>query len=674
MFLPKNHQKHLPFYILFVAFLITGIFIYTDYGISWDEPVSRVDNGIINYNYITSGDYKSLIEGNEKYHGPSFEIALVFAEKIFGLNGSIEIYHMRHLLTFLLFAVSVLFFYRLCLTYYKTRWLAVIGSAFLILSPRIFADAFYNSKDLALLSFFIINIYTAVRLLERPTFGNALLNAFISALTIDVRILGVIIPAFTCLILLINWIRDKDQRRKITFSTILFVVSLAAFIILFWPVLWRHPVDNFLYALAEMSHYHWGGSVLYMGKSILATNLPWHYLPVWILITTPLLYIFLFCVGLFLIVKKLVTNRTISVFDSLNIWIIIIPILMVVALNSVVYDGWRHVYFIFPSMLFIAIGGLEYLQYKLIKSREGLIYFQSGIIAYCAYITGVMIYLHPYEHVYFNRFAGSSLKEIKQNYEVDYWGLSFIEGLKYIVHHDPSKHIQISYIDATVLFNAYLLSDEEQSRLSFTKETQGSDYFLSDYRNHPEDYYYLEYYSAKRENTSLMTVFCLNEKVVERFYDTQDSFITIKNDYEDALNYWYVSNRTEDAHAHSGGHVMSIADTIVFCSTFEMKTNLLSAGSMQLYLKSSVYLKSDSNFKFLYVAQLQNPDGKTTYWNQAESQYQSAGEWKRAEVNFKLPKIEPNQTFKVFLINPDKKNFMMDDFNIDILRRAVVLN
>ena len=47
-----------------------------------------------------------------------------------------------------------------------------LGSLFLILSPRIFAHSFYNSKDLAFLSFFIISIYTMVRYLEEKTLAS----------------------------------------------------------------------------------------------------------------------------------------------------------------------------------------------------------------------------------------------------------------------------------------------------------------------------------------------------------------------------------------------------------------------------------------------------------------------------------------------------------------------
>ena len=162
-----ERKRDLPFIIFFVLFLITGLSIYRDYGVSWDEPISRDSNGILNYDFIRTGNPEAVIKGNEKYHGPAFEIALVIAEKIIKPTDFRQTYFLRHLLTFIVFAVSILFFYKLCIKYFKDEWLALTAVAFLVLSPRIFADAFYNSKDLALLSFTIISIYTTINFIEK---------------------------------------------------------------------------------------------------------------------------------------------------------------------------------------------------------------------------------------------------------------------------------------------------------------------------------------------------------------------------------------------------------------------------------------------------------------------------------------------------------------------------
>ena len=101
-----NFRKHFYFILFFSAFFITGLFIYDDYGICWDEPLSHDYNGLINYNFLLHGDYKSLSDSPEKYHGPVVEILLVGIEKIFKMTDVKNIYHVRHLVLFLIFIIT----------------------------------------------------------------------------------------------------------------------------------------------------------------------------------------------------------------------------------------------------------------------------------------------------------------------------------------------------------------------------------------------------------------------------------------------------------------------------------------------------------------------------------------------------------------------------------------
>src|SRR5689334_15120900 len=86
----------------FLGLLALGLCIYQDYGYSWDEETSRVNNGLPNYEYITTGDRTQLRLSNERNHGPAFEIVLVVLEKWLPLDDTRTVYFMRHLVTFLL--------------------------------------------------------------------------------------------------------------------------------------------------------------------------------------------------------------------------------------------------------------------------------------------------------------------------------------------------------------------------------------------------------------------------------------------------------------------------------------------------------------------------------------------------------------------------------------------
>ena len=54
-----------------------------------------------------------------------------------------------------------------------------------------------------------------------------------------------------------------------------------------------------------------------------------------------------------------------------------------------------------------------------------------------------MYVLHPYEHIYFNKIIGNNLREIKYKYELDYWGLSYVEGIKYILNNTEKENVNL---------------------------------------------------------------------------------------------------------------------------------------------------------------------------------------------------------------------------------------
>ena len=132
--------------IFFAALLLVGLGVFRDYGVSWDERVQR-EYGEKVYNYVTAGD-RELFTDRHRYYGPVIEFALFSLEKALDLEDTRQVYLMRHLAVFLMFWLGAVFFYFLCKHEFKSWKLGILGSILLILSPRIFAHAFYNSKDI----------------------------------------------------------------------------------------------------------------------------------------------------------------------------------------------------------------------------------------------------------------------------------------------------------------------------------------------------------------------------------------------------------------------------------------------------------------------------------------------------------------------------------------------
>lgn len=463
--------------VFFIGFFIVGISIFSEYGISCDERNFSRLNGYTNYTFITNGDAKSLLACEEKYHGPSYEIFLYSAEVFLNLRDTRDIYLMRHFLNFLFFYISIIFFYLFGLKIFKKHGAALLCCLMLVASPRIFAESFYNSKDLIMLSACIIASYTAFVFIERQTIWTAIIHALICGFLLDIRIIGVLIPFLTTIFYLV-------QKPKKIVYLIIFIFYTISFTIAFWPVLWLNPVIHFIGALKEMSHFPIPVIVFYLGEFITSQNLPWHYVPVWVLITTPSLYILYFLIGVFFIVK----NSYKSFFAEQQIKFALLmfatPVLSIIILNSAIYDSYRHIFFIYPFLILLAVYGFT----QLIQSIK--IRFVTKTITFLTAIFILHIYLfmfvnRPFQNVYFNFLAGEN---IRQNFELDYWGLSFRQALEYILENDKSKEIRIAASNEECQLNFEILPIEGRKRLFWKMDVEEADYYLTNFRYHPNEY------------------------------------------------------------------------------------------------------------------------------------------------------------------------------------------
>lgn len=67
------------------------------------------------------------------------------------------------------------------------RW-GLLGTLLLVLSPRQFADCFYNDKDAVFLVLCIVAVATMVSFIRQPTWRTASRHALACAVAIDVRV------------------------------------------------------------------------------------------------------------------------------------------------------------------------------------------------------------------------------------------------------------------------------------------------------------------------------------------------------------------------------------------------------------------------------------------------------------------------------------------------------
>ena len=502
--------------LFFGLLAVLGVALTRDYGMSWDEPADRL-NAFVSAKYVALrlapalarrqprlADIPDLAHYPDADHGVLFMLPLVVLEALWPGPDPAEWAYRRHLLGFLLFGVGVWAVYRMGREWLSSwRW-GLVGAGLLVLSPRLFAEAFYNHKDVVFLSLFALAMLTLTRLLRRPTAGRALLHALACAGAIDVRSMGVLLPLLTLGFGVLEYGYRPVRRRGLAGALALYAPAVVLLVVLGWPYLWENPMGNFMAALRSFGHYAKPMEVFYLGRFVAIQALPWHYAPVWLFITTPLPYVVLFGIGLIRLGRVVLQmgplrwlRRTTARRNLLLLAWFFGPLLGVILLHSALYDGWRHLYFIYPAFVLLAAQGGRAV-WQVWQRRRGYAnqWKPRGAVAgllLAALALGMtrvawrMVAEHPFQYAYFSVLPG---KVIEQNFERDYWGLSVRQGLNWVLAHDPHPVLTVAMDERTalpLLINWKMLPSAARARLRIVPPAE-AEYYLSIYRWHPGPY------------------------------------------------------------------------------------------------------------------------------------------------------------------------------------------
>lgn len=201
-----------------------------------------------------------------------------------------------------------------------------------------------------------------------------------------------------------------------------------------------------------MINYPWGGSVFYFGDYHKGSYLPWHYLITWIIASNPAGIIIIFLISFSFVAlrfsKRLLRieegnnlkslwKKNKELFSYFNFAIIFSPIFLIIINSSTIYSGWRHVYFVYPSILLLSLYLISLINTVLLKKKHvhkvyALLVFFVVLNLYA------LIKYHPYQNVYFNIFFDKHANKI---FEIDYWGLSNVDALKRLDHTSENVYV-----------------------------------------------------------------------------------------------------------------------------------------------------------------------------------------------------------------------------------------
>jgi hypothetical protein len=528
-------------FLFFSLYIFLGYSIYRDYGVSTDEPVDYL-RGQVDFKRFSGGTLEqfqkdcSMINSTYACYYPAFfsmvlyrfapyggkDPVVLFNHWWYGPSGDTQsIYLHRHQLTFAFFAFSVFIFFLIGRKIFKDWKIGLLGSLFLIISPRIFAQSFYNPKDIPFLSLYIIAIYTLLLLLEKKNIFTAILHGIATGLLCSTRTPGLILIPVTVFFYLFdlflakaNW---KDYFRACAFFITILIIA-ATTVYWFTPILYTDPIANFIKIFNIMKQYPWNNYQLYMGQNIKGA-VPWHYPLVWFAISFPVFYLLLFLGGTVILIARSIKSRTREHFRALrDLYLVgacgVLPIVTVILMKSTLYNGSRQLYFVYPALLLVSLYGFKVL---IDKIRQKTLRWQLWtiiiLIAGLVYPVYFMIRYHPYEFVYFNFLAGPSMSAVKENYELDGWGLSVRDGLEFILQTDGSNRIYVTLSDGQRQ-GYYILPLSDRGRLRINSNAGSLNYIITTYRYAPKNLITGAniYYSIKVGDAAILTIYKIPRK------------------------------------------------------------------------------------------------------------------------------------------------------------------
>ena len=459
--------------IALAVFAVVGVAILDDYGIASDEIAQR-GGGHASLDYVL-GDEDALLEGYvERYYGVAFEVPLAAAERLLRLEDYRAIYLSRHLITHLFFLVGGFFCWLLTYRLFGSRLVALIAMLLFLLHPRLYAHSFFNSKDIPFLSMFIIALYLTHRAFRRDTARAFALCGVGVGLLVAVRIMGLtLIPAVLGMLALdaFHAMRREGRTgaRRALANAGAFCLASAATIYAAWPLLWRDP-SELITALRLTASHPVANATLFRGEFVQWPNIPWDYIPAWALITTPPVALALAALGTARLAslcagdwRGALSNST-ARFGLLAAACALLPVVAAISLNSNLYNGWRHLYFIYAPICVLVAFGLRWISSLPKPGFRAAAYALAAVGIALAVVQ--MALIHPYQNDYFNPLADKSA--LAERWKMDYWYVSRKEALETILKTQPTERVLVwdGVTRRNVESNMRLIPPDERRRLS----------------------------------------------------------------------------------------------------------------------------------------------------------------------------------------------------------------
>ena len=421
-------------------FLVAGLAVLDDYGVTNDEPLHR-GVALATLRHIQGEQYDLPPDKSfHRFYGAAFQLPLALAEYAFGLQDARGVYLARHLLTHLLFLAGGLFAYLLARRLFGARILALFAMLAFLLHPRLYAHSFHNGQDIPFLAAFVIALYLAHRAFKRDTLlAFALLGVGVGV-AVNLRIMGIVLLAAIPALLALDlaFASGRRERKRVLLATGAFALASLLTIYALLPYLWGNPVARAAEWWTTLSAPLPTVSELFRGTLYAHADLPPEYIPIWFSITSPPFALLLGAAGAAAVLVRGIRSpgqalrNTRLRFGMLLAGCFALPILAVILLGHNVYNDWRHLYFLWAPFALLAVWGMREAAAMLSsRRRRAAVYGAAGAGLTATLVS--MAFIHPNQQAFFNFSVDRAVPErLRSQYAMEYWRHPTLQALLWL--------------------------------------------------------------------------------------------------------------------------------------------------------------------------------------------------------------------------------------------------
>lgn len=464
--------------IVFLIYLTIHVVLLSQYGLNWDEPIHYMRGQIFLRFFLTGKkDYQDLpklrihfpkndftpmppsvdyeddsqfrrsiyqydqepykltytyfvTDDNEAGHPPLSDIIaalfnMVFYQK-FGWLGDIESYHLFIVFVSSLLVASVFLF---TATLYGI-FSGVVAALVLTLYPLFFAEQHFNIKDPVETVFYSLTLMSFFWAVTRKNQKFLIASSLFFGLALSTKF-NILFALLTMLpwTLVYNWRKVRSLR----IGFLLYPCIAASMLFATWPYLWDDPIGKLGRVIG---FYRTIGATQYQVTTLTIFGINTYALQ-WILFSTPLVALALFCIGLYYTFVHARHEKHKSTFFIL-LWLLV-PVLRVSMPGAGIYGGLRQIMEFIPALAILSGIGAMYLARK-------RWFLQLVVILSFIPIALKIISIHPNQNVYMNPLTGG-LKGAKERDFPD-WGVTlgsvYQQGMDWLNENaEPNANISL---------------------------------------------------------------------------------------------------------------------------------------------------------------------------------------------------------------------------------------